>query len=616
MHNPTNKRIEYILSFSPAIIYTCRAEGDFGVTFVSENITPRFGYSIQECLDSPNFWRGNIHPDDCERIFENYGSLYVKGHHTHEYRFRKKDGSYAWVLDEVHLIRDPEGNPVEIVGSWLDISLRKQAEEELRESEARYRLLAENANDLIYRMSLPDGCYEYVSPASVDLFGYAPAEFYAAPKLIQKIIHSDWQKYFEEQWDKLVVGDMPPYYEYQIIHKSGKTKWVYQRNVLINDNSGQPVAIQGIASDITDRKEAEAALLKSEALFRDFFQTNPVATIISSPSGLVHMVNPAFTSRTDFTVEDVVGRTVQELGFWRKPEDRNRMVAAIKEYGFIDNLETSFYGKNDKPMTCIVSSRAIEYEDEVRILSIVIDVTEQRKAEEAVKKLDQAKSDFISTAAHELRTPLIAIVGYSELLGSDDKNTLTEEQKENYLSIIQDQAEDLNHLVDNLLDVGRIQVGRSLGVVPKDVELSGIIEKVVEALKMKSRRHNIIVAHYNSLPEHICIDGPRITQVLNNLLANAIKYSPQGDPIKIQTMTDEDKITVSIIDHGIGMTSQQVEHIFDRFYRGEDAKSAASGLGLGMCIVEQIIADHGGEVFVSSAPDEGTTITFTLPIRQ
>ena len=487
MHNPTNKRIEHILSFSPAIIYICRAEGDFGATFVSENITPRFGYSIQECLDNPDFWRGNIHPDDSERVFENYGSLYEVGRHTHEYRFRKKDGSYAWVLDEVHLIRDSEGNPVEIVGSWLDI---------------------------------------------------------------------------------------------------------------------------------TKRKETEAALQKSEALFRAFFQTNPVATIITSPSGLVHMVNPAFTSRTDFSAEEVVGRTAQELGFWRKPEDRDRMVAAIQEYGFIDNLESSFYGKDGKPMTCIVSSRAIEYEGEVRMLSTVIDVTEQRKAEEAVRKLDQAKSDFISTAAHELRTPLIAIVGYSELLGSAGKNTLTEEQKGSYISIIQDQAEDLNHLVDNLLDVGRIQVGRSLGIVPKEVELAGIIEKVVEALKMKSRRHNIIVAHYNSLPERICIDGPRITQVLNNLLANAIKYSPQGDPIKIQTMTDEDKVTVSIIDHGIGMTSQQVEHIFDRFYRSEDAKSAASGLGLGMCIVEQIIADHGGEIFVSSSLDDGTTVTFTLPIKQ
>jgi PAS domain S-box-containing protein len=487
MHNSTDQRLEHILSFSPAIIYTCRAGGAFGATFVSANITSLFGYSTQECLDNPSFWRENIHPDDCERVFENYGFLYEKGHHTHEYRFRKKDGGYVWVLDEVHLVCDPEGSPVEIIGSWLDI---------------------------------------------------------------------------------------------------------------------------------TKRKETEAALQKSEALFRSFFQSNPLATIITSPSGLVHMINPAFASRTNFSEEEVVGRTVQELGFWRKPEDRNRMVTAIKEYGFIDNLESSFYGNNVEPMTCIVFSCVVENEGEERILSIIIDVTEQKKAEEALLKLDQAKSDFISTAAHELRTPLIAIVGYSELLGNAGSNALTEEQKESYTSIIQDQAEDLNHLVDNLLDVGRIQLGRSLSIVPKEVELAGIIEKVAEASKMKSRRHNILVAHYNALPEKIWIDGSRITQVLNNLLANAIKYSPQGGTIKIQTMTDEDQVTVSIIDQGIGMNSQQVEHIFDRFYSGEDAKPVASGLGLGMCIVEQIIVEHCGEIFVSSAPDEGTTVTFTLPIKQ
>ena len=167
-----------------------------------------------------------------------------------------------------------------------------------------------------------------------------------------------------------------------------------------------------------------------------------------------------------------------------------------------------------------------------------------------------------------------------------------------------------------IIYAGRIQLGRSLAIVPREVGLAGIIDKVVEALKIKSRRHNILVAHYNALPEKSWIDGSRITQVLNNLLANAIRYSPQGDTIKIQTMTDEDKVTVSIIDQGIGMTSQQVEHIFDRFYRGEDAKHVAGGLGLGMCIVEQIIVDHGAEIFVSSAPDEGTTVTFTLPIKQ
>ncbi len=486
MHDSTDQRIEHILSYSPAIIYVCRADGDFGATFVSNNITSIFGYSIEECLDNPGFWRENIHPDDCERVFESYDGLFEKGSHIHEYRFRKKDGSYLWILDELKLIRDSEGNPVEIIGSWLNI---------------------------------------------------------------------------------------------------------------------------------TERKKTESALMESEALFRAFFETNPVATIITSPSGLVHMVNPAFTNRTDYTPEEVIGRTAQELGFWRNSVDRERMVTAIVEHGFIDNLESSFYGKDNRPMICLISSRAIELGGETRILSIVVDVTEQRAAEEVLRKLDQAKSDFISTAAHELRTPLIAIVGYSELLENSGSGLLTEEQKESYLSIIQSNAEVLNHLVDDLLDVGRIQMGRSLGVVSKEHDVAAIIKKVSESMRVKSQRHQIIVTHVNPPPQTMLFDGGRITQVLYNLLNNAIKYSPQGGTINIHTITAEDKVTVSIIDQGQGMTPQQVEHVFDRFYRADPENNKASGLGLGMSIVKQIIADHDGELSVYSNLGEGTTVTFTLPVK-
>lgn len=484
MQEITREKIEKILTNSPVIIYVCRATDDFGATFVSGNITTLFGYSVQECLENHQFWRENIHPDDRERVFAAYDALYEYGHHVHEYRFRRQDGSYLWVLDELRLTRNSQGNPLEIIGSWMDI---------------------------------------------------------------------------------------------------------------------------------TDRKAIETALQKSEALFRDFFRANPIPTIISDPTGVIHMVNPAFTLNPGFTAEEVIGRRVQDLGFWRIPEDRERMVDAIKEYGFIDNLESSFFGNNNRPMTCLISSRAVELDGKLRILSTVLDVTEQRKAEQTVRKLDQAKSDFISTAAHELRTPLIAIVGYSELLENADTGVLTEQQKADYLSIIQSNAEFLNRLVDDLLDVGRIQVGRPLGIVLKENRLSEIIENVVDSLCVKYQRHNILVAHCEMPAETLLIDRTRITQVLNNLLNNAIRYSPHGGTIKVQSMTDEDKVTVSVIDHGVGMTTQQVENIFNRFYCATDANHATGGLGLGMNIVRQIIADHGGEIFISSSLGEGTTVTFTLP---
>jgi PAS domain S-box-containing protein len=486
MQEPLNQRISHILSHSPAIIYAGRVGEPFNLTFVSENLASRFGFDTKVCLHNPDFWRELIHPDDVACVFDDYARISANGFHKHEYRLRKEDGEYLWVLDEIRLVRDSSGRPLEVIGSWLDI---------------------------------------------------------------------------------------------------------------------------------TDRKETERALQKSEALLRDFFKTNPVATIITSTDGVVHMVNPAFTEHTDFTEEEVVGRTAQELGFWQIPEDRMRMVAAIQEFGFIDNLESQFYGKDGRPMTCLVSSRAFDFGGEVRILSTVHDVTEQRKAEAVLLKFDQAKRDFISTAAHELRTPLIAIVGYSELLENQAGMPLEDEQKQEYLSIIQSNAEVLNRLVDDLLDIGRIQIGRSLGVVLKEAQLSEVIEKVVGSLSVKNERYRITVVHTNPLPEIGWFDPGRITQVLYNLLSNAIKYSPQGGNIEIQTTIGSETVSVAIVDQGQGMSPALVENVFDRFYRGEDADAETHGLGLGMGIVKQIIEDHGGEIAVKSHLGVGTTVTFTLPLK-
>jgi PAS domain S-box-containing protein len=148
------------------------------------------------------------------------------------------------------------------VWSFRDITERKQAEEALHQSEERFRRLAENARDVIYRMSLPDGKYEYVSPAVLSFFGYSPEEYYKNPSLFKQAIHPDWHEYFEEQWANLIKGEMPPTYEYQIIHKSGEVRWLNQRNILVRDDARNPIAIEGIVTDITERKQAEEELAR------------------------------------------------------------------------------------------------------------------------------------------------------------------------------------------------------------------------------------------------------------------------------------------------------------------------------------------------------------------
>ncbi len=145
-------------------------------------------------------------------------------------------------------------------GVEVDITERKRMEEALRESENRFRRLAENAPDLVYRMSLPDGKYEYVSPSSYEITGFAPEEHYSGAVDTRKVIHPDFAGYFDEQWKNLLGGEMPSTYEYKIIRKNGDERWLHQRNVLIRDGNGLPVAIEGIVTDITNRKRMEEEL--------------------------------------------------------------------------------------------------------------------------------------------------------------------------------------------------------------------------------------------------------------------------------------------------------------------------------------------------------------------
>ena len=123
----------------------------------------------------------------------------------------------------------------------------------LHQSNERYQRLADNAVDMIYRMSLPDGRYEYVNEAALEITGYTPEEFYKSPALIQQIIHPDWQEYFAGQWKQLLAGENPRHYEFQINHKSGGTRWLNQRSVLVKDDSGKPVAIEGLVTDVTEQ---------------------------------------------------------------------------------------------------------------------------------------------------------------------------------------------------------------------------------------------------------------------------------------------------------------------------------------------------------------------------
>lgn len=232
---------------------------------LSEEVVNLYGLEKGKNWVTPDLVASVVHPDDLTFVQQNLELAIKDGKkYNIDHRVVRPDGKVLWVNAQAEISRDTDGIPLKLLGTVVEITERKKAEEALRESRDSFRFLAENAKDMIYRMSLPEGHYEYVSPASSDIFGYTPEEFYNNPILIKQVIHPAWGKYFENLWSKLLAGDSSPFYEFQIIHKSGETRWLHQRNAMITNDKGEPVAIEGIVTDITASKEAEKELIQQQ----------------------------------------------------------------------------------------------------------------------------------------------------------------------------------------------------------------------------------------------------------------------------------------------------------------------------------------------------------------
>jgi signal transduction histidine kinase len=239
-------------------------------------------------------------------------------------------------------------------------------------------------------------------------------------------------------------------------------------------------------------------------------------------------------------------------------------------------------------------------------LTILLDTTQ-------VREMDRLKSEFIATAAHELRTPLTVIIGYAELLGQQEEEFSAEQQKE-FTKAILDRAEALSEIVDDLLDLSRIEAGRLISLNRRPCPLAPLITQLVDHYQQTSPRHRF--EKQVSLPGPVATADPaKISQVLENLLSNAVKYSPSGGRISITLDTPEDQCLISVADEGIGMTTEQTQRIFDKFYRADVSDSAVGGLGLGMAITKAIVEGHDGRIWVESTPGQGTKVSFTLPRR-
>jgi len=302
-------------------------------------------------------------------------------------------------------------------------------------------------------------------------------------------------------------------------------------------------------------------------------------------------------------IGELINENGSEFADFLRHSRQNKAQPTRKEIEFSKDEELKTYD-------CIVSCIYDEDRQVCGVVAVLHDITRE-------KQIQQTKNDFVNHVCHELKTPLASISAYSEMLidgEADDEQT----QKEFY-AVIQSQAQRLNRLIEDSLNISRIESGL-IKVNKEPVSLTILIEEQLQMIKSYAEEKNICIQDFGQkriVFDQVYADKDMISQVIVNLLSNAVKYTPSGGSVKIETEVDEtvNIARLSVIDTGVGIPESEIDHVFDKFYRVSTNNRQAKGTGLGLTLVKQIIEKvHDGRVFVSSSQGVGSTFGFELPL--
>lgn len=486
----------------------------------------------------------------------------------------------------------------------------RDREEQLTKSRERYRLLVETMTDGLIVFD-PNGTITYVNPGFSRMIDYLPTDITGRQvgdfldsgnlqALQQQLTgcENGCELSFELVWNR-ADGDL--------VSTTMSTKSLFEE--------GRFIGSFAVVSDITARKKAEMLVAKSlteaeEA--RDkvdaILKSVPLGLIVTNMQGRIILMNRIAEKSLGQSFEELkyqpIESALQEIPF------QNHFAAAITGQGNSEPIDLDLFDHGlGRTRTVQISSALVQSQEEVQtgLITILNDVTGERES-------DRMKSEFIATAAHELSTPLTAIMGYAELLlNQEESGAFPPEQLKEFYTTIHDRSEALNRITEDLLHLSHMESGRTILLDKEIHDIDKTIQSVVNQYRQEfpDRTFN---AQINSSTNELSIDRGRIIQVLENLIGNAVKYSHENGTVTIEGAREDDCYRIDVIDSGIGMTPEQVERIFEKFYRANPLHASISGLGMGMSIVKNIIDAHKGQIKVISRLGEGTRVSIRLPL--
>ena len=323
----------------------------------------------------------------------------------------------------------------------------------------------------------------------------------------------------------------------------------------------------------------------------------------------IERCNLAFEKLFGEPRDEIIGKDHSQIIQWaRNPQGRTLDEAEAGGWPLTPNATLYVEGDLERPLppplpVGVTYAPLLSTEGKLRnIIVSVRDITHFRTA-------DEIKSTFISIVSHELRTPVTLIKGYASTLRRDDakwdKSTISDS-----LAVIEEEADRLSKMIDDLLDASRLQAG-GLTLSKGDVSLQSLSSRVAERFAVQSGNHTLVIDFPEKFPIMVA-DETRIEQVIVNLVSNALKYAPKGE-IKISGSVHPQQVVICVSDEGAGIDARDLPHIFDRFYRSTRAAKQTKGAGLGLYLARAIIEAHGGRIWADPKPDSGARICFSLP---
>ncbi|MVM30155.1 PAS domain S-box protein [Spirosoma sp. HMF4905] len=522
-----------------------------------------------------------------------------------------KNGKQVPVLLTTSTLQDEAGTITGYVGMATDISSLKAAERELQEKSRELTIFFEGALDL-YCITTGDGIFLKVNRAWTQTLGYQVDELEGQP--LVKWIHPDDQTESSLIYQQSLIDGFVNRYR----HKDGSYRLIQWRANRFED------FVYASARDITEQKQAEEALRESEQRFREIAENVDEVFWIHSvqPFELLY-INPAYervfgiASPNDTSGARSFLDTILD-------EDRSRVMAEFEKYRQGQEVTVQCRVQGTHQSIRWLQVRTFIMNDNrgvpLRYIGIANDITSQKEKElvlqqslQREQELNQLKSQFVSTASHEFRTPLTTIQTSVDLIDLylDHPPESARPIIQNYLGVIREQIQNVNELLSDILSIGKIEAGK-IAFNPEWGDLLALCQQVIATHFSHQVDQRIVRISVQGTPCPIYFEEKLMGHVLINLLSNAFKFS-ETDP-QLTIRFQESDVVIQIIDEGIGIPAIDLPTLFQTFFRARNT-AAIPGTGLGLVIARQFIALHGGRLTVQSEEHVGTTFTIVLPIQ-